>query len=439
MTTHSLLLSLLNDIEANDKYVNLALNSHLLDNLSPDERRTVTAILYTTVEHRLTLDYFIGAISGRSTDDIDPTVLNILRLGACEIIYMDSVPDYAAVNECVSLGRGKGERSFINAVLRSIARAKAENALPMPKREKNPQRYLSIKYSFPLWICKTFYSLYGEEGAEALLDKFNKMQYTDIVVNATKTTKGEYRIMLGEAGFEALDSEYSHLTLRIPYSVNPTRLPHFEDGYFFVQDTACTASAIALGAQRGERVVDVCACPGGKSFATSILMGGVGDILSLDLHESKLSLITDGAKRLSLDNITVRQCDATSPIEDELMRFDRVICDVPCSGLGVLGKKADMRYSRTQADVDELPTLQAEILEKSAGYLKVGGSMIYSTCTLNPRENEGVVNTFLAHHDDFVLEPFELENGEKCQGMFTFIPHIHDTDGFFIAKLKKTH
>ena len=168
-------------------------------------------------------------------------------------------------------------------------------------------------------------------------------------------------------------------------------------------------------------------------------MDGVGDILSLDLHESKLSLITDGAKRLSLDNITVRQCDATSPIEDELMRYDRVICDVPCSGLGVLGKKADMRYSRTQADVDELPALQAEILEKSAGYLKIGGSMIYSTCTLNPRENEGVVNTFLAHHDDFVLEPFELENGEKCHGMFTFIPHIHDTDGFFIAKLKKTH
>ncbi len=439
MTVLELSLNLLNDIEANGKYANLALNSHLLDNISPDERRRVTALLYTAMERKLTIDYYLCALANRSLEDINEVTLNVLRLGACQILYMDSVPDYAAVNESVALGRNKGERAFLNAVLRSLVRAKDSDALPMPKMEKNPQRYLSVKYSFPLWICKLFCSLYGEDGAQALLERFNTAQYTDIAVNTTKTTRAKYKEMLDAADILSTESEYSPLTLRIPYSVNPKMLPHFDDGYFFVQDTACTASVIALGAVAGERIVDVCACPGGKSFAASVLMGGEGEILSLDLHSSKLSLITDGASRLSLDNITARQCDATSPIEDELGRFDRVICDVPCSGLGVLGKKADMRYSRSRLDIDELPPLQLEILEKSASYLKTGGEMIYSTCTLNPLENEGVVNAFLDKHTDFTLVPFELENGEKCQGMFTFIPHIHGTDGFFIAKLRKSH
>lgn len=439
MTTLSLSLTLLNDIEANGKYVNLALNSHLLDNLSIDERRRVTALLYTTVERRLTIDYYITSLANRSLTDIDVTTLNLMRLGACQILYMDSVPDYAAVNESVSLGRNKGEKSFVNALLRSLSRAKESGALPMPKREKSPQRYLSVKYSFPLWICKMFYSLYGEEGAEALLDRLNSAQYTDIVVNTTKITRAEYRRMLEDAGIYTTDSQYSRLTLRIPHSVNPVSLPHFDDGYFFVQDTACTASVLALLAGKGERVVDTCACPGGKSFAASILMSGVGDVLSLDLHSSKLPLITDGARRLGLSNITARECDATTPISDMLGTFDKVICDVPCSGLGVLGKKADMRYSRSRCDIDALPPLQLEILEKSVGYLKPCGEILYSTCTLNPQENEEVVHTFLEKHTDFELVPFELENGEKCQGMFTFVPHIHHTDGFFIAKLRKIH
>ena len=438
MKINSLLLGLLNDYELSGKYVNLSLSSHSLDKLSPDERRSVTAIFYTAVERKLTLDYYIGALANRSVSDIDMGTLNLLRLGACQIIYMDSIPDYAAVNECVSLGRGKGERSFVNAVLRAISRAKADGTLPMPKRERNPQRYLSIKYSFPLWICKLLCNLYGEEDAEAILQGFNETQYTDIVVNTTKISRDEYRALLSEAGIDAHDSEYSHLTLRIPHSVNPTRLPYFAEGYFFVQDTACTASVIALGASEGERVVDVCACPGGKSFAASILMGGTGEILSLDLHESKLSLITDGANRLSLSNITARQCDARTPFDSEAAGFDRVICDVPCSGLGVLGKKADMRYSRSLEDVESFPELQSDILESSQRYLKVGGTLIYSTCTLNPCENEGVVNAFLDRHEEFELVPFVLENGEKCQGMFTFKPHIHHTDGFFVAKLKKT-
>ena len=439
MTALSLSLTLLNDIEASGKYVNLALNSHLLDNVSADERRRVTALLYTTLERKLTIDYYICTLANRSLSDIDAGTLNILRLGACQIVYMDSVPDYAAVNESVALGRNKGEKAFVNALLRSLSRAKESDTLPMPNREKSPQRFLSVKYSFPLWICKMFYSLYGEAGAEAILDRFNSAQYTDIVVNTTKITKAEYRKILEDARIYPTDSDYSRLTLRIPHSVNPTALPHFDDGYFFVQDTACSASAIALGAKSGERVVDTCACPGGKSFATSILMEGGGEILSLDLHSSKLSLITEGARRLGLNNITARQCDATEPISDMLGTFDKVICDVPCSGLGVLGKKADMRYSRSRCDIDALPSLQLEILEKSVGYLKPCGEIIYSTCTLNPQENEEVVNTFLSRHSDFELVPFELENGEKCQGMFTFVPHIHHTDGFFLAKLKKTH
>ena len=435
MTVREITLSLLCDYEINGKYVNLSLSSHLTDKLSGEERGFLTALLYTTVERKITYDYYIGAISGRSLDKIDPTTLNILRMGLCQIVHIDSVPDHAAVNETVALGRNPGEKSFVNGILRQAARLKAEGKLPLPERSKKVSRYLSVAYSFPLWLVKHFISLYGEEGTEKLLERFNTARYTDLTVNLTKTDKDTLIASLKEQGYEPFSFIDSPLSVRLGASVNPKKLSGFDEGLFFVQDAACAVSAEALGVCDGDNVIDVCACPGGKSFAAAILTPN-GKVTSFDIHESKLSLIEDGARRLGLANVSADVCDAVYPKEELFGCFDRVICDVPCSGLGVLGKKPDIRYRDNQS-LQNLPELQYEILKASSKYLKDGGTIIYSTCTLNPEENERVVERFLSENEGYTAVDFTVGDLASSFGTLTLVPHIHGTDGFFIAKLRK--
>lgn len=435
MTVRELTLLLLNEYEINGKYVNLSLSSHMTDKLSAEERRFLTVLLYTTVERKITYDYYISAISNRSVDKIDPTTLNILRMGMCQIVHIDSVPDHAAVNATVKLGRNPGEKSFVNGVLRRAARLKAEDKLPLPPREKKASRYLSVAYSFPLWLVKHFIALYGEEETEKLLERFNTARYTDLTVNLTKTSKADLSDSLKEQGFEPISFIDSEMSIRLLGSVNPKKISGFDDGLFFVQDAACAISAEALGVKDGDRIVDVCACPGGKSFAAAILTPN-GEVSSFDIHESKLSLIEDGARRLGFANVRVDACDAVCPKEELLGTYDKVICDVPCSGLGVLGKKPDIRHRDNQS-LQNLPTLQYEILKASVKYLKEEGTVIYSTCTLNPEENERVVERFLLENREFSSVDFAVGDISSKDGMLTLVPHVHGTDGFFIAKLRK--
>ena len=436
MSVRELALSMLTECELEGKYVNLILNSRRTDKLSAEERASLTALLYTVTERKHTYDYYISAVAKRSLSDIDLHTLNILRLGVCQIVGMSAIPDFAAVNESVKLARNPGERSFVNGVLRSIVRMKESDSLPMPDRKKSEARYLSVLHSFPLWLTKHFISLVGEADADRLLAEFNKHDTTDITVNTLRTTREDLLSRLRDAGISAEPSQLSPISIRILGSCDPRRLPGFAEGHFFVQDAASAISALALAPKADSRILDVCACPGGKSFAASIISGGAS-VLALDLHESKLSLITSGAERLGLD-IRAEVQDATMPREELYASFDRVICDCPCSGLGVLGKKSDMRY-RDPASLSELPELQYRILEQSARYLASGGYMVYSTCTLNPDENERVVERFLEGHPDFTCESFEIGDLAADGGMLTLYPHLHGTDGFFVAKLKRVH
>ena len=267
-----LTLSLLDGYELEGKYSNLALSSHSLDSLASEQKALVTLLFYTAIEHKITLDYYICAYAGRSLEQIDIHTLNILRLGLTELLYIDSIPDYAAVNECVSLGRNKGERGFINAILRSVIAGRDSHTLPMPKREKNLARFLSVTYSFPMWLCRHFIDLIGVEDTERLLDEFNKEGDTSLTVNTTRISVDELVARLCEDGYTVTKSKYSPISIRISGSVNPRVLYGFEEGYFFVQDESCAISASVLGAEPGEKVVDVCACPGGKSFAAASLM-----------------------------------------------------------------------------------------------------------------------------------------------------------------------
>ena len=434
MNIRQIALSILDEYEAGGKYINLSLASHKADNLTREERAQLTALLYTAVERKLTYDYYISALSGRSQEDINPHTRNILRLGLCQLLDMTSMPDFAAVNETVKLARSKGESAFVNGILRRAARER--DSLPMPPEEKNYKRYLSVKYSFPLGIVKHFDALYGRENAEKILEFYNTEKYTDIIVNTTKISVAEYLDMLEKSGVLALEyADFPH-SIRIDSSVNPERLPGFSDGLFFVQDRASAVSSVALSPISDGVTVDVCSAPGGKSFAAAILSGDSGRIYSFDLHESKLSLIESGAKRLGLGSISACERDALTPDESLLGKADRVICDVPCSGLGVLGKKPDLRY-KDLAALTSLPPLQLDILTASAGYLKSGGELLYSTCTLNPAENECVVEKFLENNSDFALADFTVGSLNSKDGMLYMIPHIHKTDGFFMAKIIK--
>ena len=431
-----LALSLLCEYESLGKYVNLSLNSHKTDRLTPEERSALTALLYTTVEHKLTYDYYIAALAGRGIDKIDSTTKNILRLGLCQLLDMDSVPAFAAVNESVKLARNTGERAFVNGILRRADRER--ESLPIPDRNKSLARYFSVKYSFPLWIVKRYISIFGEDGCEELLRRMSGIAPTDLTVNTEKISPKAFCEKLLLEGYDVSLSEYSPFSVRIARSVDPRVLGGYREGEFFVQDAACAAAVYTLGACCGESLIDVCACPGGKSFTAAIMMKGRGRVNSFDIHESKLSLIDDGVARLGLANISTGVRDARTPCEALFGLADRVICDVPCSGLGVLAKKPDLRY-RSEEGIGELPDLQLEILSASAKYLKVGGRMIYSTCTLLPEENEGVVNRFLEGNGNFKSVDFKIADMNSRNGCFTFLPHIHGTDGFFVSLLEKVN
>ena len=434
MNIREIALSLLEGYEAGGKYVNLALSSHITDKLTPAEISSLTALLYTTVEQKLRYDYYIGALSGRSNSDINPTTRNILRLGLCQILDMHSVPDFAAVNETVKLCGSRGERSFVNGVLRAAVRTK--DNMPTPPMEKNYNRYLSVKHSFPLWIVKMLSEVVGEGEIDSLLEFYNTYKYTDITVNKAKTALDKVKAELSSLGLDVSTHIDTSMTLRVMSSFNPEKIDGFRDGKFFIQDTASAIAARALDATSGDVIVDVCSAPGGKSFAAAILAGDECEIHSFDIHESKLSLIEEGAKRLGLKSIHAQCKDALVGDSSLFGRADRVICDAPCSGLGVLSKKPDLRY-KSEESVRDLPALQLEILKSSARYLKPGGVLIYSTCTLNPKENGEVVDTFLSENHEFFSVDFEVGGISSDNGRLTLIPHIHKTDGFFIAKLKR--
>ena len=434
MNLREIALKLLIEYEECGKYVNLSLSSHIADSLSGEDRARLTALLYTTVEHKLTYDYYIAALTGRSLDKISTHTKCILRLGICQIVDMDNIPDFAAVNETVKLAKNPGERSLVNGVLRRAAREK--DSLPLPKKEKNAARYYSVFYSLPLPTVKHFIAELGEDEAVKLFEAFNQNPPISLTVNTLKISVDDFVSELQNQGDSATRVAFSPTTVRLSEPVNPKKIKGFDDGWFYVQDEASALAAQVLSPAPGDVVVDTCSAPGGKSFAMAILSSDEAEIHSYDLHESKLSLITDTAARLGLKSVCATARDALMPDESLLGRVDKLLCDVPCSGLGVIAKKPDLRYKDISATVD-LPPLQLDILTASARYLKPGGELVYSTCTLNKRENSDVVLKFLEQNPDFTTVDFAIGSLKSDNGMLTLWPHIHNTDGFFISKLRK--
>ncbi len=432
-TPRALALSLLLRCESDTLYSNLILDTAIRRNkLSDADRGLLTALVYGTLEKRITLDYLIDALSDRPADQLDAEVRLCLHLGLYQLRFMDRIPAHAALNETVSLAP-KRARGFVNALLRRYTREGEHIAFP--DKDTEPLRYLSVTYSFPLPLCERFLSIFGWERAEQLLAAIDQTPPLTIRVNTCRTSVEDLSARLTAAGADVSPALHAPCALRIGGG-NPTLLPGFETGDFFVQDEASQICVEAVDAKEGMTVLDICACPGSKTFGMAISMKNKGSLTAFDLHANKLSLIEKGALRLGLSNISVAARDGRSFDPSLELSADRVLCDVPCSGFGVLAKKPEIRY-KDLSELSPLPDIQLAILENACRYVKSGGVLVYSTCTLFPEENEDNVARFLSRHPEFSLRDFEVGNLSSTGGMLTLTPDAHGTDGFFVAKFVK--
>lgn len=434
MNVRQTALATLTRCDRDGSYSNLALDAAIkAGDFSPVDRALLTALVYGVIERRITLDFILNSLSDRSPEQIDPQVRNILRLGLYQLRYMDRIPAHAAIHESVSLASRKSA-GFVNALLRTYQRRMAAGEIVLPTREDGLIPYLSVEYSFPEALCTRFVDIFGAERAERVLKAFSVHPPLTVRVNTLKNDREALLAHLGVQGADAIPSPLS------PDGIQLDSAAHLrdglEDGHFFVQDVASQLCVRTLDAQPGETIIDACCCPGSKSFGAAISMENRGRVICFDLHKNKLSLVESGAERLGISILETHARDSRTFDPSLLGIADRVLCDVPCSGFGVIAKKPEIRY-KDPADSRALPDIQLAILENNSRYVRDGGILVYSTCTLLPEENEENVTRFLASHPEFVPEPFSHNNIQATNGMLTMTPDEHGTDGFFIAKMRK--
>ncbi len=437
MTPRQAALLSVNSSIGNGKYTNIELSSVIKKyKFEGLDKSFFTALFYGTVEKMLTLDYCIEKLSTVKPEKIDNMVMCLLRIGLYQILFMDKVPDSAAVNESVELAKRycpKSSVGYVNAVLRTASRNK-EKLFKLMMSEKG-LRKISVMSSIPEDIIKCWQDSYGEEKAAKIASYFaNCTPYLTLRTNTLKITRER---LLDTLGNIAKASFLVPSAIRLSGSFPIEDLYGFSEGLFFVQDEASQLASSFINKNTvpaGGTIIDVCACPGGKSFSAAINLEDNAKIYSRDLHENKLSLIESGAKRLGITCIEISAQDARIPDENFIGKADAVICDVPCSGLGVIAKKADIRY-KPLSETKRLPEIQKAILETASKYLKPGGFLIYSTCTLSKSENEDVVEAFLENNKEFCLSDDIIIDDKH--GMATIFPDEHLTDGFFVAKIIK--
>lgn len=438
MNARETALRVLMSCRNNGAWADAALAAQLRrDGLSGPDAALCSRMVYGVMQNQMLLDYTIAAYCSQRPDHLQQPLLDILRLGAYQILFLDKVPDSAAVNESVNLAKQskRGQASgLVNAVLRKISQNKGN--LPVPS-DRDGLAALSIRYSHPKWLVKRLLGLLGQEETERLLAANNGVAPLTVQVNPLKTTQEALLAELAACGVSATAHAWVPDCLELTAVGDLTALPAFREGKFLVQDPAARLVSLVSGVRPGLRVLDVCAAPGGKSFSAAFAMGDQGSILACDLHENKLARIQAGALRLGLTCLETAAADGQQFHLEWQDAFDTVLVDAPCSGLGIIRKKPDVRYKKPD-DFFALPVLQSAILENAARYVKPGGTLLYSTCTILPEENEQVTDAFLAEHPAFSRESFSLPQpvGET-DGQVTLWPHRHGTDGFYICRMTR--
>lgn len=428
-------------IEQDNAYSNIALNNAIRENrLNGLDSSFVSALVYGVLERQITLDYIIRQYSKIPLRKIEIKTKIILRLGILQLLFMDKVPESAAVNESVNLAKKhKLQKSsgFINGILRSITRAEVKYTLP---DENDKVRYYAIKYSAPQELTKLWLDSYGEENTVKLLEALNGRPKICARVNTLKTNKKALIDELAKQNVSAQEIPFLENAITLENTGSIERLSSYKKGLFHIQDASSQLCVDFLSPKPREIMLDVCSAPGGKSFTSAQYMSDRGKIFSCDLYDHKLKLIKDNAHRLGINSIVTLKRDGASS-EVPLPIADKILCDVPCSGLGILSRKPEIRY-KDNLITEDLPEIQYKILCKSAEYLANGGRLVYSTCTLNPEENNKNAKRFLDEHPDFYGVKLKLPQTitrayEENDYELTLMPHTSGTDGFYIAVFGK--
>ena len=404
------------------------------DRLDRREAALATRLCYGVLQNRLKLDFYLQQLLTGKLKDLHPAVRDILHLGLYQIFETDKIPESAAVNESVALAkkycpRQKFAPGLVNAVLRTAIRNR--DTLQQPKG-------YAERYSHPQRLIDLLKGYVGKERLEPMLQANNAAPATIVQVNTLRVTTQALMARLSEEGVSAEPHSWMPDCLVLSGFGNLEQLPAFREGLFYVQDPAAKLSVLCAQVPQNAAVLDCCAAPGGKSFAAAIAMAGTGTICSCDVHSYKTALIENGAARLGIRNLTVHCADATVFCPQWERAMDAVIADVPCSGYGIIRKKPDIRY-KDPASMKDLPRLQLQILKNQARYVKPGGLLLYSTCTLVRQENEGVVEAFLKDNPEFTTEPLPLPGvfPKNTDGMLALVPGQYDTDGFFICRMRR--
>ena len=443
--TRELILGILLEVTRGEEYSHIALRNVLnkYQYLDKKDRAFITRVTEGTLEHMIEIDYIINQFSQVKVNKMKPVIRCIIRSAVYQLKYMDSVPDSAVCNEAVKLAVKKGFytlKGFVNGVLRNIARNIDNVTYPDKADYVN---YLSIRYSMPTWILEQWLECYDKKTIEIMLEDFLKEKPTTIRWNPNCMSKETLIESLEKEGVYVENHPYLPYALWISSYDYLADLESFQKGGFYVQDISSMLVGHIANPKEGNRVIDVCAAPGGKALHMAELLNATGHVEARDLTDYKVHLIEENISRSGMKNIEAVKWDATVLDEKSVEQMDVVIADLPCSGLGVLGKKTDLKYRMTRETQEDLVSLQRQILSKVQAYVKQDGTLIYSTCTIHEKENMGNVRWFLEQYPQFELDSIEdilcdgLRDSVQEKGCLQLLPGVHESDGFFIAKFKK--
>ncbi|GAA0105597.1 16S rRNA (cytosine(967)-C(5))-methyltransferase RsmB [Paraclostridium sordellii] len=439
MNARKLAFKTLYDIERNKNYSNISVNKNFKNvDLSDQEKGLATELIYGIIENKYYLNYIIDKLSKIKSKKMSTYVKITLWLGIYQILFLDSIKDHAAVNESVAIIKKYDKKSsgFVNAILRNVIRNK-DDIMEIDKTDII--EYLSIKYSYSPWIIKKWISDFGQDFAEDLLEANSEKPKLYIRVNTLKTNRDELIEKLSKQGIECRKVNGIEEAIQVQNLKSIENNKFFKEGYFTVQDISSMLVGKVLNPEENKLILDICSAPGGKTTHVATIMKNSGKVVARDVFDHKLKLINQTVKRLGLKNVKVEDGDALKLDQESINKFDYVICDVPCSGMGIIKRKPEIKFKKEE-ELKNLPDIQKNILNNASKYVKIGGNLIYSTCTIHDEENIDIVKSFLDENDNFELVPInevniDLDNQDS--GYIKIYPNIHGMDGFFIAKLKR--
>ncbi|WP_375547034.1 16S rRNA (cytosine(967)-C(5))-methyltransferase RsmB [Paenibacillus sp.] len=437
-------MEVLTRVEENKAYSNLQLNSALQRaSLSSQDAALATELVYGTVSRLNTLDYFLERFVAKGIKKLQPWVRNLLRLSLYQMMYLDRIPPHAVVNEAVNLAKRRGHQGIsgmVNGVLRNVLRHREELVLP---DDLSPAERIALEHSHPQWLVERWIRQYGESTTEAICRANNEPPSVSVRVNTTMITREEMLAEMKKAGFEAAPSALSSEGILVYGGGNMALTEWYRDGQISIQDESSMLVGGTVGPAPGMRVLDCCAAPGGKTSHMAELMEDQGEIIANDLHEHKQKLIAEQAERLGLASIHTVSGNAMELVQKyPAGSFDRILLDAPCSGLGVIRRKPDLKWTKTAGDIGEIASLQRELLDSVSSLLRIGGILVYSTCTIDPEENEGTVRHFLETHPGFGYPEDSSGEWDKLHSAaggvgVQILPQDYHSDGFYIARLQR--